>query len=184
MLAALRSFLAARRGSMTTEFAFVAPVLVLLTLGAVEIARFVLLSQKLDRIATATADLTAQGETISEAEIENMFDAAQQIANPFTLGAASRVILSGITAAGGNPPRVAWQRQGAGTLAETSHFGAQGANAVLPAGFIVRDGETAIVSEVFFEFAPFLMPDLVSASTLYHRALFRPRLGTLTSVQP
>lgn len=49
-----------KRGSVFAELGFAMPVLVLILLGCFEASRYVLLHQKLDRAASAVADLVAQ----------------------------------------------------------------------------------------------------------------------------
>ncbi len=53
-------------GNVAVEFALALPVLMLLMLGSAEMARFVILHQKVDRVATTTSDLVARAETIKE----------------------------------------------------------------------------------------------------------------------
>ena len=53
----------------------------------------------------------------------------------------------------------------------------------LTADFEVREGETAIIAEVFYDFEPFLSELIVEPQTLYRRAHHRPRLGTLEEIE-
>jgi hypothetical protein len=53
---------------------------------------------------------------------------------------------------------------------------------VLPDDFVIREGETAIVSEVYYDFAPFLSSLIVEPQVIYRSARNRPRLGTLDTV--
>ena len=53
-------------GNVAVEFALALPVLMLLMLGSAEMARFVILHQKIDRVAVTMSDLVARAETISE----------------------------------------------------------------------------------------------------------------------
>lgn len=170
------------RASTATEFALTAPVLILLMLASVELARFVILNQKLDRVALTMSDLVARAETINQSDIDDIFIAAGEVAQPFSFQDTGRVIVSSITNPAGSGARVAWQRSGAGTFSATSHIGSQGGLATLPAGFVVRQGETAIISEVFYGFQPFLSELIVGPQTVYKRAHHRPRLGTLDTI--
>ena len=54
----------------------------------------------------------------------------------------------------------------------------------MPAGLTVIDGETVIVAEVMFDYTPWLYDAVIGATQLYHTSFFRPRLGTLTTVDP
>ena len=171
-------------GNVAVEFALALPVLIFMLLASAELGRFVILHQKLDRVAVTMSDLVARAETISESDINDIFLAAAQVAEPFDLEGRGRVVISSVTNDDGSGPTVAWQRAGGGSYAASSQVGSEGTPASLPAGFVVRQGETAIVSEVFFDFEPFLSDLIVAPQVLYRRAHHRPRLGTLDSVDP
>lgn len=83
----------------------------------------------------------------------------------------------------GGPATVRWRRSGSGTLAATSELGAVGADATLPQGFTVPSGDSTIIAEVFYDYTPWLFSGVTNPSRLYHRALFRPRFGALTSLE-
>jgi TadE-like protein len=170
-------------GATAVEFALASPVLILLMLGSVELGRFIILNQKLDRVAVSMADLVARAETISEDQIDDIFFAAAQVAEPFPIADAGRVFVSSVINPEGDGAEIAWQRSGVGTLAESSQLGSEGNAATLPPDFDVREGETAIVAEVFFEFEPFLSELILQPQTVYKRAYHRPRLGTLDEIE-
>lgn len=184
-IARVAEFWRDRRGAIVVEFALVAPLLVLMMLGTFEVTRYILLHQKLDRMAIAAGDLVAQGETITIAQLTDIFAATGLIAEPFTIGNAGVVIVSSAyRATGTSTVQVAWQRTGTGTLGAASTVGTQGGSATLPAGFTLREGESAIIAEVFYEFRPVLAPDLTPPARLFHRAIFRPRRGLLNQIDP
>lgn len=171
-----------RRGVVLPETAILMPVLITMMLAGYDVARFALLQQKLSRVAVTTSDMVAQGETISVPQIDIIFTATSTMVQPFAAGASQRVIVSSVSAVGAAPPKLDWQRTGGGTLTGvTSKIGTVvNANVTLPTGFLVRDGENAIIAEVYYDFKPTFMPVLVPPNVLYHRAIFRPRVGSLS----
>ena len=169
-------------GNVAVEFGLTVPVLLLLMLGSAEMARFVILHQKVDRVAVTTSDLVARAETFKESELGDIFEAADVVAQPFDLRNLGIVIVSAITN-NGSGARIAWQRSGGGSASHTSQIGTQGGAASLSADFEVREGETAIIAEVFYDFEPFLSEMIVEPQTLYRRAHHRPRLGTLEAIE-
>lgn len=181
---ALARFARETRGAVLTEFAMAFPILVVLILGGFEVGRYVLLQQKLQSVAVETADLISQAELISGGDIDNILLAVDHIMTPFELGGNGVVIVSSVGATGNNPPKVNWQRTGGGTASAVSKLGTPGSTATLPAGFVVRAGESVIVSEVFYNYEPVLAMNLIPlpSGQLYNESMYRPRFGTLTSL--
>jgi hypothetical protein len=173
-----------RRGLVFAEAAISLSVLSLTTLGGVEIGRYVLLTQKLDRVAASAADLASQGQTVSVSDLNNIYSATSEILKPFSLNGTGTVIVSSVSATGTNPPVVDWQQVGGGTISVGSAIGTAGGNATLPPELAIRPGEEVIVAEVYYNFTPWLAPNVAPATQLYHRAFFRPRQGLLTTLQP
>lgn len=171
------------RANVAVEFALALPVLLLMFLASAELGRFVLLHQKVDRVAVTISDLVARAETVSESELDDIFSAASQVAEPFDLGNRGRVVVSSVINADGDGATIAWQRAGGGSFIAASEIGLEGEAATLPLDFQVREGETAIISEVFFDFEPFLSSLIVAPRVLYRRAHHRPRLGTLDTIE-
>ncbi len=171
------------RANVAVEFALALPVLLLMFLASAELGRFVLLHQKVDRVAVTISDLVARAETISESELDDIFNAAAQVAEPFDLTERGRVLVSSVINADGEGATIAWQRAGGGSFSSSSDIGVEGGAATLPNDFDVREGETAIISEVFFDFEPFLSSMIVAPRILYRRAHHRPRLGTLDTIE-
>jgi hypothetical protein len=173
-----------RRAVVLVEMAMIMPVVVVLALGGFEITRFALLQQKLDRLSVTIADMVAQSKTMSAGNLDQIFAATSSVMAPFAVGDISAVIVSSVSATGGQVAKVAWQRNGGGSLTAVSGIGAVSQPALLPAGFVVRDGENAIIAESYYDFTPMFIPDLVPPRRLYHRAMFRPRFGSLAVLSP
>ncbi len=170
------------RANVAVEFALALPVLLAMLLASAELGRFVLLNQKIDRVATTMSDLVARVETISEDDLDDIFLAASHVAAPFDLTDRGRVVISSVTNPDGDGATIAWQRAGGGSFLTSSDIGLEGELAELADEFNVREGETVIVSEVFFDFEPFLSETIVSPRVVYRRAHHRPRLGTLDTI--
>lgn len=172
------------RGAVLAEFAYALPLLILIVIAGVEVARYALLHQKVNGLAITVSDLVARQQTVSETDIANAFAAVDHVAKPFEIGDKGLVVISSVGASSGNPPVVMWQRSGAGTLTFSSQIGTEGNSATVPAGLQVRDGETVIVVEVAYSFTPMWAPEIVSPIQMYQTAFHRPRFGALSSVTP
>lgn len=173
-----------QRGSAVLEMAFFFPVIMGLLLGGLEIGRYLLLHLKLEHVAQSMADLVTRDETISQAGLNGMFSAVQHIVKPFSLGSNGTVIVSAVsTDDDATPPTVYWQSQGAGSMVVTSQIGVQGANATLPAGFVVRAEETVVIAEVVYSYQSWLS-GIVPDTVVRKQAYYRPRLATLQTLEP
>lgn len=169
-----------QRGVAAVEFALALPVMVTLFFGMVEITRYVLIHQKTEKTAYSLSDLVAQSTSLTNAQLTSMFAATSEVMNPFATGGNSVVIITSIQRNGNNPPQIAWQRKGGGTLNRTSHFGTSGM-ATLPPGFTLQDKENVIFAEVFYQFTPMFGARFLGSNEIYKTAVFRPRLGALTT---
>ena len=157
----LRNFSRDRRGSLLAEMAVTLSILTTLSLSGVEMARYTLLHQKMERISASIGDLIAQAETLTETDVLNVFDAIGEVAKPFEIGTNGVVIISSVSASEGSGPQLNWQRIGGGSLSATSHIGSTpGGSVTLPAGLNVIDGETVIVAEVMYDYTPRRLPQL------------------------
>jgi hypothetical protein len=183
LAARLKRFLADRRAATLVEFAFTVPVLTFMMLGSVEIGRYILLNQKLQNAATSLADLAGRGRTLTLPQLQSMFAAVPNITRPFDFDANGVAIVSAITATVANNPVVAWQEDGGGDYVGTSQVGAAGGVADIPDSLPVRVNETIIAAEVYYDFEP-LFDLLIEPEVIYRSAFIRPRLGTLTTLEP
>ncbi len=170
MLAAIiRRLKRDRRGAMLLEIAAGLPVIALMLTGGVELSRYILLHQKLEHVATTTADLVSRSEKVDDTDMANIFSAVKHVISPFAMGPNGVVIVSSVT-----DGIVDWQDRGAGTMPEASKIGTPGGTANLPAGFSLASGESVIIAEIYYDYVPWIF-DFLSAERLYQRALFRPR---------
>ena len=77
--------------------------------------------------------------------------------------------------------QLAAQRLG-GALGHQRNRQAQGGTADLPDDLDIREGETIIAAEVFFNFEPIFGIGL--APRVLHRSFYKPRLGSLETLLP
>jgi Flp pilus assembly protein TadG len=165
-----------RRGNALVEVALVFPILVLLLIGGVEMARYILLAQKLDKAAVTVADLVAQEKELTEGQLSDLFTSVNFVLDPYAINSNGAVFISSVKRnIGDATPRVAWQRKGVGTMGVSSTLGPQNQPATLPASMSLREDESVIIAEVFYQFTPFWAPEIVAPGRLFFQAAFRPR---------
>ena len=170
-----------RYGIAATEFALALPVLVIMLLGALDLTRFMLFHQKIERISYSTADVVAQAQSVSSTELNNILKAAAQIMLPAPFAAQGVVIISSVYKPPGQPTTIRWQYKGGGSLERTSKVGLTNGTPTLPAGLTLNDRDNVIVAETYYMFTPMFAGSAVPAQEIYRRAVFKPRLGALTT---
>ena len=173
-----------KRGVAAVEFALAITVLTFLFFGLVETSRYLMLYLKAQHAAVAVADLVTRDETINEAQVTDLFNVVAQVIAPFPVGADSHVIITAMGQPAGEAARVFWQRTGAGSLSATSDFGGAGDPiSALPAGLTLRDDQTLVTVELFYQYNPWIF-DIFGSSTIERLSYFRPRIGALLAVDP
>ncbi len=177
-----KKFVRQEKGSMFAEIAFALPMLVMVLFGTVEMSRYVLVNMKVDRVANTMADLVSRAPQITQTDVNDYFFAVEHVLRPFKMEEDGTVIISSITGEDSTNARIQWQRQGAGTLAASSHIGQDGQLATLPGDFTLKQGENVILVEVYYNFEPFVAGDIRAATQIYRHAVFRPRINNLQVV--
>lgn len=187
MLRHFGSFIRNHRGVAMAEFAMMLPILMLLTAGSFEVARYALMTQKLDRIAATLSDLIARSnvETITETEISNIINSALYMAQPFDITGENMIVLTSVQGRTGQAPEILSQRVSGSILGTSSAIGSTvGGDATLPAAFpdagsgeTLSDGETLIIAEVYYNYSPYLIGDIgfFGSMKIRSNAYFRPR---------
>ena len=88
----LRRFARDRRGVSAVEFAIVAPVLIGLYFGVVEVSDGFAADRKVSLTAATLANLTAQVSTIADSDMTNILDASSAIIAPYNASKLSITI--------------------------------------------------------------------------------------------
>ncbi|HEY5336731.1 MAG TPA: TadE/TadG family type IV pilus assembly protein [Rhizomicrobium sp.] len=113
MLIRLRKFLKARDGLAAIEFAFIAPLLVTMLLGTVEVSNALECRQKVTMLASSAADLVAQTASVSSSDMTNIFNAVTAIVYPFPQS-TTVIVISSVMSDGNGGGTVAWSQANSG----------------------------------------------------------------------
>lgn len=169
-------------GVITLEFALALPVLMTLFYGVVEITRYILIVQKVEKLAHAVADMTAQSRVATIATLDQVLSAGSDIMSPYTMTTNGVIFVTSLYRPAGTTsvPSVNWRYQGGGTLPTvTSQFGTIGATATMPSSFSFEERENVIAAEVYYQFSPLISTQFFGTTTIYRAAFYTPRLGEL-----
>jgi hypothetical protein len=168
-------------GAAVVELALTLPLLLLLFFGGFELTRFILITHKLEKAAYTVSDVVAQQTSVTMSQLEQIMSAASEVMKPYEIGDRGTIVLSSVYQNGSDLPTVQWQYAGGGTLTHGSNIGVVGGPAALPGGLTLNDKDNIIVTEVFYTFEPLFPGWEIGPSNLYKYAIFKPRLGALTT---
>ncbi|MDE2350630.1 MAG: pilus assembly protein [Alphaproteobacteria bacterium] len=114
MLSRWRTFARDKRGLAAVEFALIAPVLVTLLLGTVEVCDALAVHEKVTMLASTGADLVAQASSVSATDMSNIFAADSAVLFPYD-GSIAQIVISSIVSDGKGGGTVAWSQAQNGT---------------------------------------------------------------------
>ena len=89
----LKAFRCDRRGIAAVEFAMIAPVLMLMMLGTVEIGRAVVTSRRFNLVTSVISDLVARESVMTNAELDAIALGAQIIWQPYNQATLKFVVM-------------------------------------------------------------------------------------------
>ncbi|WP_025660844.1 TadE/TadG family type IV pilus assembly protein [Rhizobium sp. IBUN] len=162
------------------EMAIITPVLLLLLCGGSEVSLYARSHFQTAQMASTVADAVARYEAITSSDITSIFSVSSEVMGNEDFKENGYVILTSVSRTGGAAPVVAWQCKG-GSDAQTSKIGVVTKAATLPGNLTLDATDNVIVAEVFYRYTPLFSNFMPVETQLYKTAVFRPRLGSLTS---
>jgi Flp pilus assembly protein TadG len=170
---AFRCFGRDRRGVSAVEFAFIAPVMIGLYLGCVEVSDGVAADRKVSLTAGVLANLSARVATISTAEMTNILDASSAIIAPYDAGKL-KMTVSCLSIDANKNVTVKWSETKNGT--KRTSFAFDSSNSALtvasPSSYPIR----LIYSEVTYAYTPTVGYTISGTLTLSDKMFMSPRL--------
>ena len=136
-----------QRGVSAIEFAFLAPVIIGIYVGAAEIGNLLTVDRRVETVASTAADLTAQVTKVSNADLADIVAASTSILTPYPTTPLKIVLLS-VVADQNNNGKVKWSYP-------TGSGPAVGSLYALPTG-TTEAFSSVIVAEVTYAFTPLL----------------------------
>lgn len=166
--ARVRGFAADRRGVSAIEFALIAPLMITLYLGGVEVTQAVALNRKTTLVAHTVADLVAQTSKVTNADRDDIFEAASAVAAPYST-ANLAVTVSSVEIDNAGVARVKWS--------DTQHGTARAVDSTVTLDPALAVPNTSLIlGEVSYSYKPTFGWVLTGTLTLSDRTYMRPRI--------
>ncbi len=183
------------RGVAAVEFGYIAPLMLLMLLGALEFSRAITIDRRVTQVASSTADLIARQTTVTTTDLNGFMQIIAQLLAPYDsdilkLTASQVYIPAGGTAA---DTKICWSYNRSVTISGNptdkgvATYTNNQAYSTLPTGLIAA-GESVIMVEVEYDYSPFVKNLLgvswaswnymQSVATLKETFYLKPRLST------
>lgn len=190
VLTAMRDFALGRAGRMRTdergvaavEFAFIAPLLIVLFVGTIELSAAVATNRKLSRLSSTLSDLVTQSQSLTSTDVDNIMNVSAKVMYPYP-ATGVKMTLTGITIASGTA-KVDWSKaRNATALAKNTNY-------TVPAK-IKKDGTYLVAAKVSVDYVPsFGWPSITgfklnftrTAIPMEEEIFLRPRIGNGVTV--
>lgn len=167
----LKRFLRDRQGAAAVEFAFVAPMMILLYYGMAELTQGMMADRRASHVASTIGDLVAQDTQVNQAEMDDVFNVGKAVIAPFPVGALSMRITS-VKADAGGTPKAIWSKTSGVALSPLS-----GTVTGLPVGLIAAN-ESVIQADVSYVYTSSIKKVMPNGLTFTQKYYLKPRRGS------
>lgn len=152
------------------EFAFIAPILVVMYFGLADLTEGFIAQRRVAHAGSAVGDLVAQSSAITASQVADIFTAGQLIVAPFPTAPLEQRVTS-ITADANDNQTVTWSQASGGMSPMTA-----GASVTLPPG-TVSANESVVMSEVEYVYTSSIGESFKAPITFANTYYFHPRLS-------
>ncbi len=163
----IRRFGKDRRGVAAVEFALIAPVMILLYCGLVELCQAMIAERKANHVASAVGDLVTQAESVSTSDLGDIVTIGNTIMSPLPTSTLQMRVTS-VTVNSSGVPKVDWS-YGSGGFTPMS----KGATVTLPMTLGAND--SIVISEAKYQYSSVLKTILPDALNFNETFYLRPR---------
>lgn len=168
------------RGVAALEFAIIAPVLILMLVGTLEISLAIAVNRKVSRISSTVADLITQSQSLTNSDLDNIMDVSSRIMYPYPN--AVEIVITTINVAGSNATVDCSYSLGAPE-------NAQGAPYTVPSS-IKEDGVNLVSAKISADHTPMVgwlhydhgyISFDQTVMTMEEELFLRPRIGAMVN---
>lgn len=159
-----------KHGVSAVEFALIAPLMIALYFGCVEISDGVAANRKVSLVAAAVANLAAQVSTINASDMSNILDASSAIISPYAASNLT-ITVSCIKIDGNKNATVKWSETRGGTRLTGA--------VTLPAALQVADTQL-LFAQASYAYTPIVGYTITGTLTLSDQMYMAPRISAPT----
>jgi len=170
-------FLLSRKGVAAIEFALIAPILIMIYIGLAELGLGMMASRRTSHLGATIGDLVSQSESVTLANINDIFDIGTSILEPFAAGNNLQLRVSCVRMGTDNQAHVYWSdaRNWLGAAYQEIIDGTTGTVITDITTDQLPVGENIIMTEVRYQYQAPVTKFLPAPVTFSYRFLHHPR---------
>jgi Flp pilus assembly protein TadG len=149
-----------KRAVSAIEFAILAPVMIMMYVGAVELGNALTINRRASAVTSTAADLVAQVKTVVTSDLQDIGKAATSVMAPYPT-TPLKIVLTSVVADQNNIGKVTWSYATNGGTPR-----ACGSTYSVPAG-LTQANSSVIVAEVTYAFKPMTNLTVFGAPVAY-----------------
>jgi Flp pilus assembly protein TadG len=161
-------------GTAAIEFGLLAPILLLMLMGVIELSRAISIDRKLGMVTSTIADIVAREKTITAADVSAMYDIVDHLMQPWD----SSTLKLAIIPVKSSPTNSADTRVYASTTNRPTLHGAPQVakcNTYTLSTNMLAAGTSVVVVETSYQFTPLFSSSIIGSSTWTDKAILSPR---------
>ncbi|NGX96788.1 MAG: pilus assembly protein [Candidatus Afipia apatlaquensis] len=168
-----------KRGVAAVEFVFIAPLMLTLLFGMIDVSSGVAIDRKVTVTARTLSDLVSQGTKVSSTDISNFFKMGSAIMTPYAVTPATMTQrISAVSIDASKKAKVVWSYSGAvsgaSSVTVTTGYAKDTVITTIPVDLLVANTQL-IWSEVTYTFTPITGYIIQTTVPLSENCYTRPR---------
>jgi Flp pilus assembly protein TadG len=148
------------RATSAIEFAFLAPIMLTMYVGAVELGNALTINRRTAEVTSTAADLVAQVKSLATSDLQDIASAANSVMAPYPT-TPLRIVVSSVVADQNNAGKVTWSYATNGGTKRGC-----GSSYSVPAG-LTQANSSVIVAEVTYAYKPLTNLTVFSAPVAF-----------------
>ena len=174
-------YVADERGSILIEAAIIFPLLGMIFIGMIEFSQAFTVKRRVQNVASATADLVAQSQSVTTANLNDIASIGVQLMLPYSSTGLSLTISSVAESAQG-AITVQWSCSWASISSSGTCTSSGATYTGLPTG-LLSAGQSVIIGKTTYVYTPTIAEFLVGGRTFTSTSYYRPRLTASVTME-
>jgi Flp pilus assembly protein TadG len=159
------------KGAVAVEFAFIAPILILMYFAIAELTDGMIVKRRVSHVASTIADLTSRVSQVNTSDTNDIFSVGRTLITPLAT-TSLRMRLSSVTANSGGTSHVDWS--------DASNWTPYAVGAtVTPPAAVISANQSIVMAEVQYTYnspVRYLLPNGILLTQTYY---LRPRISNV-----